>query len=350
MDIFAFVAVTLVSILPAYAAAPDSLEVTCDVDRTAFRSLSRSTTEVTFRLWDAEAGGNQCGSSHTVQMIDLVVFKEKTDSFSIQRPRNFSRIQAVLGTAGDSGTPIELCSGGDTWVDVTLGATTLTCAFSDDENSKVAPPPPARRRLNAVAFAGEAGTGGGSGIAQIDTGPGLQGGPITSTGTISLDAPTCTGTQKLTWNGSTLSCATDATGGGDQLTILQAAYPVGSIYMNALNSANPSVLLGFGTWVAFGEGRVLVGKAPSGTFQTAGATGGEENHTLTAAEMPPHTHGLSLPMRNWNGWNGSDNFIQASTNGGGSGTFTGNTDSAGSGSPHNNLQPYIVIYMWQRAA
>ena len=57
-------------------------------------------------------------------------------------------------------------------------------------------------------------------------------------------------------------------------TINNLVYPVGSIYINATVATNPATLLGVGTWVAYGEGRVPVGKASSGTFNTLGATGG----------------------------------------------------------------------------
>jgi hypothetical protein len=140
---------------PAYASAPGSIEVTCDVDRKAFRSLANAAPDVTFRLWDAETGGSQCGPDHVVPMQDLRVFKAKTDRFDGQRPRTFGEIRAVLGSDAQ---PIELCAGAESWLDVTVGTTTLTCEFSADPNSKpgVLPDAPARRRLQAVAFAREA--------------------------------------------------------------------------------------------------------------------------------------------------------------------------------------------------
>lgn len=52
---------------------------------------------------------------------------------------------------------------------------------------------------------------GGAGVTQVDTGSGLTGGPITATGTISVNAPTCPGTDKLTWNGTSFQCAIDET-------------------------------------------------------------------------------------------------------------------------------------------
>jgi hypothetical protein len=129
------------------------------------------------------------------------------------------------------------------------------------------------------------------------------------------------------------------------ITAVKAAlYPVGSIYTNAAVSTNPATLLGFGTWAAYAEGRVPVGKASSGTFDTLNATGGAETHTLTTAEMPAHTH--SYDRQNTSTDNISIHDITRTT-GGNSGSTTG---SAGSGNAHNNLQPYITVYMWKRTA
>jgi hypothetical protein len=92
-------------------------------------------------------------------MANLVVSKAKTDKFDAQRSRKFAQIRAVLGTDGDSGTAIALCAGNESWLDIQIGATTLTCDFSADPNSKQGTPPdaPARRRINAVGFAQQSG-------------------------------------------------------------------------------------------------------------------------------------------------------------------------------------------------
>lgn len=80
---------------------------------------------------------------------------------------------------------------------------------------------------------------------------------------------------------------------------LQAIYPVGSIYINASSSTNPATIFGFGTWTAFGEGRVLVGQQSSDSlFDTLGETGGSKDsivgaHThsfTTGTESVSHTH------------------------------------------------------------
>ena len=128
---------------------------------------------------------------------------------------------------------------------------------------------------------------------------------------------------------------------------LELAYPVGSIYMNAAVATNPGTLLGFGTWVAFGAGKVPVGIDSSDTdFDAAEETGGAKTHTLTTSEIPSHTHTYSE----------SSNGPAAQGVGGGYNPATAvgrqeaNSGSTGGGQTHNNLQPYIVVYMWKRTA
>jgi microcystin-dependent protein len=122
-------------------------------------------------------------------------------------------------------------------------------------------------------------------------------------------------------------------------------YPVGSIYINATVATNPATLLGVGTWVAYGEGRVPVGKASSGTFDTLNATGGAETHTLTIAEMPEHNHNISPTLTRGSGTDGDPD---KASGGGNQGSFS--ISNTGGGNAHNNLQPYIVVYMWKRTA
>lgn len=138
-----------------------------------------------------------------------------------------------------------------------------------------------------------------------------------------------------------------------ELSIMMTLYPVGSVYTNTTNADSPATLFGFGTWVAL-TGRVLVGKATSGTFGTIGATGGAETHTLTIAEMPTHDHNGKI-------W-GTSNGDYIGLSGGGQGGWglandgTNNNiyraviQSQGGGGSHNNLQPYRVVYMWERTA
>jgi len=125
---------------------------------------------------------------------------------------------------------------------------------------------------------------------------------------------------------------------------LAALYPVGCIYFSTVDT-NPASLFGFGTWVAFGKGQVLVGKADSGTFVTAGSTGGEETHTLIADEMPIHAHTTQL----YQGSSGPDNRTSG-TDSGSSLQGTATSATAGTGGAHNNLQPYRVVYIFNRTA
>ena len=143
-----------------------------------------------------------------------------------------------------------------------------------------------------------------------------------------------------------LTCTGTITIGSNTATTLQAVYPVGSIYINAAVTTNPATLLGFGTWTAFGTGRVIVGYNASDTdFDALQETGGAKTHTLTTAEMPSHTHTSSL---RGNGEDELQNIPSASDNTDPSLTMT--TAATGGGGAHNNVQPYIVAYMWRRTA
>lgn len=132
--------------------------------------------------------------------------------------------------------------------------------------------------------------------------------------------------------------------GGGRVSLenaLNHIYPVGSIFITTVNQ-DPSPYLG-GKWKAFGAGRVLVGFDSSQTeFNTILKTGGEKTHTLTIDEMPNHTHGLHIY--------GTDKVSDYVEN-----TLWGNAQAynnflsyTGGNQPHNNLQPYIVVYMFKR--
>jgi microcystin-dependent protein len=131
---------------------------------------------------------------------------------------------------------------------------------------------------------------------------------------------------------------------GNTLTQIQDMfYPVGSIYTNAAVSTNPGTLLGFGTWVKFGEGKVLVGQdGTDGDFNALGETGGSKTHTLTENEMPSHTHGYTDRYVNY----------EAGDVGSGDDKKTAETedvtDPTGGDAAHNNVQPYITVKMWKR--
>ena len=128
----------------------------------------------------------------------------------------------------------------------------------------------------------------------------------------------------------------------DAKTTLLAVWPIGSIY-TSVTSANPSTLFG-GNWEAFGAGRVLIGLDSADTdFDAAEETGGAKTHTLTTAEMPSHTHTFTAFQTT----SGSNNR----TGGGAlSASASSTTASTGGGGAHNNVQPYIVVYMFKRIA
>ena len=126
------------------------------------------------------------------------------------------------------------------------------------------------------------------------------------------------------------------------------AYPVGAIFTTTVAYANSAAVVaavGGGTWAVFGTGRVLVGvDASQSEFNTVEETGGSKTHTLSVAELPAHTH--SYDRQNTSTDNISIDDITRTTGGNSSAT----SGSTGSGSAHNNLQPYITVYMWKRTA
>jgi hypothetical protein len=132
-------------------------------------------------------------------------------------------------------------------------------------------------------------------------------------------------------------------------SVLNAIYPVGSVYINATDATNPGTLLGFGTWTAFGAGRVPVGINPSDAdFNTAEETGGTK-----APTMPSHSHSFSVDKykaddgTGWEGYMGLKSHTAASQQDYGNETITTTTSSSGNSS-NGNLPPYIVVYMWKR--
>jgi hypothetical protein len=152
---------------------------------------------------------------------------------------------------------------------------------------------------------------------------------------------------------------------------LQAVYPVGSIYINATSTSNPSTLIGFGTWAEFGVGRVLVGQNVSDAlFDTLEKTGGSKdavlvshNHSASSSVSDPsHSHStVDSTAYSFVGFGGTNGLSASGTNFGGP-TYT-NTGGAGTGisvstsvgfsgssATNANVQPYIVVKMWKRTA
>lgn len=123
-------------------------------------------------------------------------------------------------------------------------------------------------------------------------------------------------------------------------------FPVGCIYTET-TGINPNTTFGFGTWVAFGEGRVLIGNGTSDETYTAGDTGGASNTTLTVNQMPSHNHTVAA----------QPNTTGGTTYAGVTNTATGSfitssmeVSNTGGGASFSNMNPYIVVYFWERTA
>ena len=118
-------------------------------------------------------------------------------------------------------------------------------------------------------------------------------------------------------------------------------YPIGSIYISAVN-ISPASLYG-GTWERL-EDRFLLG---AGINYNAGATGGEATHTLNINEMPSHTHKVGVSGNTY-----SDGYPLQQAHGNYDKTENGYflINYEGGDQPHNNMPPYLVVYMWKRIA
>lgn len=149
------------------------------------------------------------------------------------------------------------------------------------------------------------------------------------------------------------------TGGSIAASLFAALYPVGSLYFQGAVATNPGTLLGFGTWVAHGAGRVLVGLDAGQTeFDTLNETGGSKTHTLATSEIPAHVHTgpahtHTVPLGTDEAGSTAISAVKTSNTADTATTSsagTGNTGSEGGGGAHNNLQPYVVCYIWRRTA
>lgn len=129
--------------------------------------------------------------------------------------------------------------------------------------------------------------------------------------------------------------------------IFEKIYPAGSFYMSVTN-INPNILFGIGEWEQIKDTFLLA----AGDTYSAGSTGGEAEHILTKDEMPEHTHrfktDINSPEYNvtwpeWTeyvtGWTQSSNETESPAS---QVTYNGGDQ------PHNNMPPYLTVYMWKR--
>lgn len=121
--------------------------------------------------------------------------------------------------------------------------------------------------------------------------------------------------------------------------ILELVYPKGAIYISTI-ATNPSVLFGFGEWEQIEDTFLLA----AGSDYIAGSVGGEATHTLTIDEMPSHTHTYQTTawVNKTGDINDSSNkeYIDYEIN--------RQTQATGGSQPHNNMPPYLAVYMWKR--
>jgi hypothetical protein len=105
--------------------------------------------------------------------------------------------------------------------------------------------------------------------------------------------------------------------------VAQVIYPVGALYIST-SGTNPATLLGFGTWVEFGVGKVIVGQdATDALFNTLEETGGSKDIATST-----HTHSVTAAT-------GTD-------------SLTTGTATVATGGVNTNVQPYVVVKMWKR--
>ena len=120
-------------------------------------------------------------------------------------------------------------------------------------------------------------------------------------------------------------------------------YPIGSIYLS-VNSINPTNFFG-GTWEQIKDKFLLA----CGSTYSAGSTGGEATHKLTMKELPGDVVGGGTNNKSWatGAWNNYSGYAYVYTTiNDSNNTSTGGTNSQ----PHNNMPPYLAVYVWKRVS
>lgn len=135
--------------------------------------------------------------------------------------------------------------------------------------------------------------------------------------------------------------------------LINLVYPVGSIYMS-INSTSPQTLFG-GTWQQISDTFLLC----AGNTYTAGSTGGEATHTLNVNEMPSHSHNIYFDLNSTVDWfiglqnlgsSGANPDRSAIASGPTGRSYTMGIRNTGGGTAHNNMPPYLAVYVWKRTA
>ena len=121
-------------------------------------------------------------------------------------------------------------------------------------------------------------------------------------------------------------------------------YPIGAIYLS-VSATNPAILFG-GKWEQIKDRFLLA----AGDIYAIGTTGGEATHKLTIEEMPSHKHQIKTNNDDWNNSAGGGNY--GTTHDGANSWYNTNwyTENSGGNAAHNNMPPYLTVYMWKRVA
>jgi hypothetical protein len=139
--------------------------------------------------------------------------------------------------------------------------------------------------------------------------------------------------------------------------LLELIYPVGAIYLSA-TEVDPSVLFGFGVWEQIKDTFLL----SAGDTYTAGSTGGEASVTLSSAQMPNvigditmHSGGVATNISNVSGCFSAQITNTSYRDGGTQGSSAKSIgivhfDNGGKGQAHNNMPPYLAVYVWKRVS
>lgn len=143
-----------------------------------------------------------------------------------------------------------------------------------------------------------------------------------------------------------------------KMTSIENCYPIGAIYLST-TAGNPSSLLGFGTWTQIEDKFLLA----AGSTYDAGDTGGAATVKLSKANLPAvsgtiamHSQGVATSVHDVTGCFSSGLTNENKYRAGGSEVSGApsigriNFSNGGSGTAHNNMPPYLAVYVWKRTA